>query len=150
MSDSPSYAITLLLLSPPLGWLGFHHFYLGNRRRGLAYVLLFLTGIPVLLSAIDTIIILKRGREKFIEKHCSEEKLEQYYVQELMKRRPDLVTRTPAERQKYISNARNEGDFSIEEDENDDVENKEDESGNEESGEEEDEPSYSDYYGNWE
>ena len=37
------------------GSLGLHHFYLGNRRRGLWYCLFFWTAIPMILGVIDAV-----------------------------------------------------------------------------------------------
>lgn len=151
MSDSPSYAITLLLMSPPFGWLGLHHFYVGNRKKGLLYILLFLTGIPILLATFDAIIILKRGREEFIEKHGTEEDLDEYYIQELMKRRPEIIMNSPEERREYISEIREGEDMEDVVDSEDDNKNDEhhEESESEDGGEEND-SIYSEYYGNWE
>lgn len=149
MSDSPSYAVTLILLSPPFGWLGLHHFYLGNRKKGSLYILLFLTGIPVLLATFDTIIILKRGREKFIEKYGTEEDLDDYYIQELMKRKPEIIMASPEKRREYISEIREENDTEDAMDSKDNSKN--DESREETESENSDEDSmYSEYYGNWE
>jgi TM2 domain-containing membrane protein YozV len=150
MSDSPSYELTLILLSPPLGWLGLHHFYLGNRKKGSLYILLFLTGIPVILATFDTIIILKKGKEKFIEKHGSEEELDEYYVQELMKRRPELIMASPEERREYVSEIREEKDIEDATNSKDNSENDESHEETESGDDDEEDSIYSEYYGDWE
>jgi TM2 domain-containing membrane protein YozV len=136
MSDSPSYWITLLLISPPLGWLGSHHFYLGRKKRAAMYVLLFVTGIPVLLATIDTLILLKKGREGFIEEHGTKEDMDEYYIRKLLNRRPEMLTENLEKRQQYISEVTEKKDVNqvIEKEEETNEDDKED---------------YEEYYGNW-
>jgi TM2 domain-containing membrane protein YozV len=50
--------IVALFLCFFLGGIGVHHFYLNNPGRGVLYLCLFWTGIPLVLSIFDFIIIL--------------------------------------------------------------------------------------------
>ncbi len=36
-----------------LGTIGIHHFYMGNVKKGLVYLVLFWTGIPTILGFLD-------------------------------------------------------------------------------------------------
>lgn len=137
MSDSPSYWVTLLLISPPLGWLGAHHFYLGRKKRAAMYVLLFVTGIPVLLATVDTLILLKKGREGFIEEHGTEEDMDEYYIRKLLERRPEMLTENPEKRQQYISEVTEKKDVNQVIEENEDI------------NEGDEEENYEEYYGKW-
>lgn len=157
MSDSPSYWITLLLISPPFGWVGLHHFYLGRNKRATLYVLLFVTGIPVLLATADALILLKNGREGFIEKHGTEQDMDEYYMKKLLERRPEMLAESSQKRQEYISKVTEEKDIEEEvideektdKDETESEEDAEETDNNESESEETNNHNYQDYYGNW-
>lgn len=100
------------------------------------YVLLFVTGVPVLLATIDTLILLKKGREGFIEEHGTKEDMDEYYIRKLLDRRPEMLTENLEKRQQYISEVTEKKDVNqvIEKEEETNEDDKED---------------YEEYYGNW-
>ena len=53
------------LLAIFLGWLGAHHFYLGNTGRGIVYLLLSWTLIPYFAALIEALIYLTKSDEEF-------------------------------------------------------------------------------------
>ncbi|QZY00603.1 TM2 domain-containing protein [Halobaculum rubrum] len=53
------------LLAIFLGWIGGHHFYLGNTTRGIIYLLFSWTAIPALLGIIEGIIYLTKSEDEF-------------------------------------------------------------------------------------
>ncbi|NCD01210.1 TM2 domain-containing protein [bacterium] len=58
-----------LALTILFGFLGIHKFYLGKIRSGVLYLLFAWTFIPLLLSIIDTIVLVVTDRDKFNEKY---------------------------------------------------------------------------------
>jgi TM2 domain-containing membrane protein YozV len=60
---------TTIVLAFFLGWCGIHRFYLGQTKKGLAYLLLFWTYIPAVIALIDVIMFLAMSREKFDRKY---------------------------------------------------------------------------------
>lgn len=56
---------TAILLAFFVGMLGFHHMYLGNRRRGLYYLAFFWTMVPLLLAWIDGIRLVLMTEQDF-------------------------------------------------------------------------------------
>lgn len=48
-----------------LGWFGAHKFYLGKTRAGIFYLLFFWSGIPLVLSLIDALILLFKPDYEF-------------------------------------------------------------------------------------
>ncbi len=60
------------LLAFFLGYLGVHHFYLGNSKKGFIYLALCLAfGISGILGIIDGISMLMSSDEVFIEKYVN-------------------------------------------------------------------------------
>ncbi|MXR40280.1 NINE protein [Halobaculum sp. WSA2] len=57
------------LLAIFLGWLGAHHFYLGNTGRGIVYLLLSWTLIPYFAALIEALIYLTKSDEEFQRKY---------------------------------------------------------------------------------
>jgi TM2 domain-containing membrane protein YozV len=56
---------TAFILTLVLGWAGAHCFYLGQRRRGLKYLLFFWTMVPAFLSLRDATRITMASRDEF-------------------------------------------------------------------------------------
>jgi TM2 domain-containing membrane protein YozV len=56
---------TAFILTLLLGWAGAHCFYLGQRRRGLKYLLFFWTMVPAFLSLRDATRITMATRQEF-------------------------------------------------------------------------------------
>ncbi len=52
------------------GWAGIHHFYLGQPKKGLAYLLFCWTGVTELLGIIDGVKYLKADDMSFQMDHC--------------------------------------------------------------------------------
>ena len=61
--------ITAALLALFLGWMGIHKFYLGEKGKGLLYLLFSWTGIPLIISIINFFVLLFMSDEKFNEKY---------------------------------------------------------------------------------
>ncbi|MBP8951859.1 MAG: TM2 domain-containing protein [Armatimonadetes bacterium] len=55
----------VLAIIPATGGLGVHHFYLGNIDKGVIYLLLSWTGIPVVLGLVDGIMYLVKSDAEF-------------------------------------------------------------------------------------
>lgn len=55
-------ARTAALLAATLGFVGAHHWYLGQPRRAAVYAALAWTGIPGLLAAVETVLLVARAR----------------------------------------------------------------------------------------
>jgi TM2 domain/zinc-ribbon domain len=53
---------TGVLLAIFLGWLGGHHFWMGNTLAGVLYLLFFWTGIPFLISLVEAFFMPGRVR----------------------------------------------------------------------------------------
>jgi len=90
---TPNFYLTIIIAASPLGWFGGHHFYVGNRTRGVVYLVFSLTLIPAFLAVIESFILMHRGRESFIEKHGTEEDLDEYHLEQLRKNNPLLAQR---------------------------------------------------------
>lgn len=132
-NNSPNYYIALFIAGSPLGWFGLHHYYVGNKKRAVVYFLFFWTLVPSLLSLIDATILLRRGEEKFIEKHGTDEEINEYYLRKLQENNAQI----PVNDSINTENEKKEtADDSEEDAENKDVEKFQ-------------EPDYSDYYGDW-
>ncbi len=56
---------TAIFLAFFTGWMGLHHFYLGNRWRGIIYFTLGWTLMPLIASIIDGLILLTLTPEQF-------------------------------------------------------------------------------------
>ena len=145
MVSNPSYPITIILSAPPFGWFGLHHLYVGNTKRAILYTIFSWTLIPVGISTIESLFLIKRGREDFLQKHGSEEELEKYYVEQLKEKNPGLLNPEVAQHKARRQNNYQEGQFEQEQ------QNVEDDEANEEEQNKKvyEEPDYSDYYGNW-
>jgi TM2 domain-containing membrane protein YozV len=52
-----------------LGWMGIHFFYLGKTGWGIAFLLLFWTGIPFLVAPIQGIYYLCLSQNEF-QRNC--------------------------------------------------------------------------------
>ncbi len=61
--------LTAALLAILLGWIGAHHFYLGNTGLGILYLLFCWTGITAIIGLIEGIIYLTQSDEEFASKH---------------------------------------------------------------------------------
>ena len=57
--------ITAMLLAFFTGGLGGHKFYLGEKKAGIIYLLLFWTGIPVLISIYDLVKLIMMSDDEF-------------------------------------------------------------------------------------
>ncbi len=71
-SDSSSATfdrVVAAALALIFGFLGAHHFYLGNIRRGILYVCFCWTAIPGIIGFIEGIIYLTETNEEFEAKH---------------------------------------------------------------------------------
>ena len=140
MSDSPSYPLTTRRSSPPLGIFGPHHYYVEAKKRVILYVLFCWSLLPLLLCTVDAWILIRRGREEFIEKHGDEKDLEEYYAEQLSKRNPGVVD---LEEIKDQDSDRDDGD-------KDEDNNISEPTGTDENNDANySDPDYSDYYGNW-
>lgn len=128
MKDTPNYYVTIILAASPAGWIGVHHFYVGNTRRGIFYFLFVLTLLPTIFAIIDSLILIYRGRESFIRKHGTDKDLEEYHLNELQKHNPLAAQQFMQNRDQYsteeIENAKQESGFNGQ---NDQVNEKEDE-----------------------
>jgi TM2 domain-containing membrane protein YozV len=59
---------TAALLAVFLGLFGLHHFYLGNKRRGMYYLGFFWTMVPLFLSWVDAVRLALTEEEEFQRK----------------------------------------------------------------------------------
>lgn len=57
------------LLALFFGWLGIHKFYLGQNGLGVAYLLFFWTGIPLIIGVIDAVILFSMSDDAFNTKY---------------------------------------------------------------------------------
>lgn len=128
-SRTPIYSLTLIIAGSPLGWFGVHHFYVGNEKRAALYFIFCWTLVPLILSLIDAMVLIKRGREQFIEKHGTDDDLEQYYEMKLRQQR-GYVPRTSEEENKESDKKEDENDEVASDMLRDDID-------------------YSNYYGEW-
>jgi hypothetical protein len=64
----PRSRMTAALLALFVGWFGFHHFYLGNRRRGIYYLAFCWTLVPLILAWVDTIRLALADEREFRER----------------------------------------------------------------------------------
>lgn len=46
-----------------LGGIGVHKFYLGRTKQGIAFLLLFWTGIPAIIAFIEGVMILANNKQ---------------------------------------------------------------------------------------
>lgn len=148
MGDEPSYSVTLLLASLPTGWIGIHHWYVGNYKRLVIYILFIWTLIPVILSYIDVYLLLRRGQDRFVEKHYDDDLQEQYYLKKVAENNPQAIDNDA------LNKIMNDNIDDIETDEvyNKQEQENENQNSSEQSEDEKnyiEEPDYSDYYGNW-
>ena len=155
MSDTPNYFLTILIAGSPLGWVGTHHYYLGNKYRAAFYLVFFITLIPPLLSIIDAFILIYRGQETFIEKYGDEEDMESYHLRELRKHNPMLAQHIAAKKENYDLEDMDKEDVpdsatefmkqkqEMVYDDNEELDK------DQEKGQRGGEPDYSDYYGDW-
>ncbi|XWX04143.1 TM2 domain-containing protein [Aggregatilineales bacterium SYSU G02658] len=60
---------TAAIIALFLGGLGAHHFYLGKVGEGTLYLLFCWTGIPLILSLIDLVLIVSTSDQKWLEKY---------------------------------------------------------------------------------
>lgn len=153
MKDSPSYIIALLLATFPTGWIGLHHIYLGNRYKGLLYLLFVWTLVPVIASYVDVVLFVKRGQDHFVDRYYKDNNKEEYYVRKLAENNPSAVDNELLENMEGVkkqgNNQHNDSNKNNEESKNTDV--KDEDSNNEENEEDYiNEPDYSDYYGSFE
>jgi TM2 domain-containing membrane protein YozV len=58
-----------------LGAFGIHHFYLGNKIRGVVYLLFFWTFIPGLIAFFEGIALLVADEERFNYKYNRQDKV---------------------------------------------------------------------------
>ncbi len=61
--------IIAALLALFFGIFGVHHFYLGNKSKGILYLIFFWTIIPAIISFIEGILFLVQDQESFDEKY---------------------------------------------------------------------------------
>lgn len=54
-----------------LGGLGGHHFYLGNTKRGIVYLLFFWTFIPAVAALIEGILYLTKSDQEFQQQYVN-------------------------------------------------------------------------------
>lgn len=58
-----------ILLAIFLGWLGGHKFYLGEKGKGILYLLFFWTAVPCVVSFIDAFKLVLMSEDAFNEKY---------------------------------------------------------------------------------
>lgn len=63
--------LSAALLALFLGGLGIHHFYLGNNKRGVIYLLFFWTLIPAIVAFFEGILYLLKSDEEFARKYAN-------------------------------------------------------------------------------
>ena len=64
--------IVAILLAIFLGWLGIHKFYLDKNKQGILYLIFCWTGIPLLISLFDAIVLLITSDDDFNKKYGHE------------------------------------------------------------------------------
>ncbi len=68
-----------VLLALSFGIFGLHHFYLGNKRRGLYHLVFFWTAVPYFLGMIDAVKIMRADKQNFernfVKHHQPEERI---------------------------------------------------------------------------
>lgn len=149
MSDGPHYSLTIILAASPLGWIGAHHYYVGNKRRSVLYTVFLITFIPTLLSLMDAFILIYRGRESFIRRHGTDKDLESYHLRELRKHNPILARQIAKNGEEY--DLENIDEESVPNSATEFMRQKQKEVYDNEDQKEDrrTEPDYSDYYGDW-
>jgi len=65
MEDRMKDRTTAIILSAFLGGIGAHHFYLGDTKKGLLYLLFVWSMVPMILSVGDFIKFIKMSDEEF-------------------------------------------------------------------------------------
>lgn len=61
--------IIAALLALFFGIFGVHHFYLGNKSKGILYLIFFWTIIPAIISFIEGILFLMQDQQSFDDKY---------------------------------------------------------------------------------
>lgn len=61
--------IAAVLLAFFLGGFGVHQFYLGQKKKGILYLIFFWTAIPAIIAFIDFILLLVMSDEEFNRKY---------------------------------------------------------------------------------
>jgi TM2 domain-containing membrane protein YozV len=62
---------TAMLLALLLGWIGAHHFYLGNLLLGIIYLIFSWTLIPAIVSIIEAIMYASMSEQQFTQKYST-------------------------------------------------------------------------------
>ncbi len=68
-SGGPKSKIVAFVLAWFLGWIGVHHFYLGNTGKGILYLLFFWTGIPCIVGVVEGIVYLSTNDNKWNQQY---------------------------------------------------------------------------------
>ncbi|WP_181308555.1 TM2 domain-containing protein [Rufibacter sp. XAAS-G3-1] len=69
---------TAIILSLLLGGFGTHHFYVGNARKGILYLMFCWTLIPAVIAFVDFIGLVTQSEDDFNLKHNPGEFYEKY------------------------------------------------------------------------
>jgi len=88
-----------------LGSFGIHRFYLGQKGKGILYLLFSMTGIPAMLGVIDAILIMVRTQEEFDEMYN-----QKYIYQRQANERPSNAQPTHRE-VKYKERNKNDSSY---------------------------------------
>ena len=71
-TNSPSQErIIAIILAFLFGYIGVHHFYLGNTSKGIIFLCFSWTGIPYIIALIEAIVYLTESNEDFHHNHVS-------------------------------------------------------------------------------
>lgn len=62
---------TAALLAFFLGGIGIHHFYLGNKSKGILFLVFFWTFIPAIIAFFESIMLLMQSQAEFDAKYNS-------------------------------------------------------------------------------
>jgi TM2 domain-containing membrane protein YozV len=77
--------LVAILLAFFLGVFGIHHFYLGQKKLGIAYLLFCWTMIPIFLGIVDAVLLFLKKQNDFNLKYNSEyylDRSERMYLEE--------------------------------------------------------------------